>query len=96
MDLFDQAVLAYEPWQDRDCNIVVARDRFVVTRRDHACVICSASIAKGSRVRARAEIDRDEQRRATFYFCTECCDAMQTAVTTDDSSAIDARFGDLS
>jgi hypothetical protein len=72
MDLFDEKYLAVQPWAPAP-GIVVGRDQFVTTKKDHRCFQCTFPIGAGARVRARAEIDRIGHQAVTFYFCQSCC-----------------------
>ena len=85
--------LTYDPWAgDRDVDIVVFSDRFVVTRKPHQCVICWDEITVGQRVRSRREKDNDQQLTKTFYFCAPCCEAMALDAETGEFEAIEARY----
>ena len=75
MDIFDQAYLAVQPWAPAP-GIVVGRDRFVITKKEHICFNCRFPIGAGARVRCRAEIDRIGHQAVTFYFCQNCCREM--------------------
>lgn len=90
--LNERACLSYDPFcGDRDVDVKVHRDLFVTTRKPHSCSYCfSVEIPSGTRVRARTETDRGENKTMTFYFCTLCCEAM-ASVGTDDGEALEAR-----
>lgn len=84
MDMIDRLVLSIDPWPGEEGSIVVTRDEFVTTRKPHVCVVCSSVVPVKSRVRCRAEIDRESRMAKNFYFCTVCCDAMKIAAETGD------------
>jgi hypothetical protein len=72
MDLFDQAYLAVQPWSTAP-GFVVVRDHFVITKLPRSCFQCGFPCGAGSRMRARAEVDRIGRQAVTFYFCQNCC-----------------------
>ena len=82
--------LQYEPFAgDRDVDVRLLSDRFLVSRAAHTCNVCLDSIAARTRVRARSEVF-DEQL-GTFYFCPTCCEAMAKS-WDDDGHAIEAMY----
>lgn len=89
--MFDADILAFEPFGIEE-GVRVFSDRFLKTRKEHACVVCSEAIPAGSRVRSRAEMLEGERRFGTFYFCTACCAAMAAAVRDGDPDPFFARF----
>lgn len=87
----DRDCLNYDPFAgDRDSNIKLLSDRFVVARYPHQCTICFGAIFKLERHRARTEIDRDDNRAGTFRFCAMCCEAMAKS-WKDSGRAIEKR-----
>jgi hypothetical protein len=81
---FDEAkCLAQEPWVDRDCDVRVFSDRFVVAAKDHekGCIICAGDIHAKTRHRARTETY--EGVVVTFRICPTCCAAL--AIANEDS-----------
>lgn len=67
----EATALEYDPWGERDATYRTVGDKFVTTRKPSACAICFESIAVGSRVRAKSEVD--DGKAATFRFCETCC-----------------------
>jgi len=45
----------------------------------------------GMRVRARAEINLDDQQKGTFYWCIQCCEAMARA-SHDAGESLEHRY----
>lgn len=82
--------LAYEPWGSDETPYKLLSDRFVAVRKGHICITCRGRIRRGQRVRARREIDLDDRRIGTFYFCPSCCRA-QARAPRDYGSSIEYR-----
>ena len=78
--------LAYDPWGWDETPYKLLSDRFVTVRKGHRCVVCHARIRRGERVRARREIDLDDRRIGTFYFCPPCCRAQARAPEDNGAS----------
>lgn len=69
--------LAVDPFAGDETDVVLVADRIVTTRTLHQCNHCLGWISPRSHpVRARSEINREENKRMTFYFCPPCCVAM--------------------
>jgi hypothetical protein len=83
--------LAYDPWGFDETPYVLLSDRFVIARKPHGCMCCGHMIRPGQRVRARAEIDLDDGLKGTFYWCVQCCEAMERA-QRDDGKSLEHRF----
>lgn len=86
-------ILAYNPFDgDRDSQVRVMSDKLLTTRKPHRCTVCWDDIPPGARVRARSEVDQQDRRAMTFYFCPPCCEAMALSWTDEDAGkAIEAR-----
>jgi hypothetical protein len=82
--------LGYQPFQGDETYVRELTDRFVVTRKDHQCVVCWGAIPTGARVRAKREINREDDVAKTFYFCESCCAAMVSS-WTDNGEEIEKR-----
>lgn len=82
----DWKILSYNPFQGDETDIRLLSDRMVVTRRAHKCNICWEDFPAGSRARARREVNREEHKTMTFYFCPLCCEAMAKAMSDDDDA----------
>lgn len=91
MDLFDQDILAFDPWFFEDRCDRVLQDQFQATRRDHVCAWCAGTIVAGSRVRARSEVYRSDKIARTYRFCANCCEAMGNAARHGLNNAYLAR-----
>ncbi len=93
LDLFDQDILAYEPFEgDRDSNVVVLSDQMVIVRKAHRCQVCWGFTEPGQRCRRRAEVDKDDSKRMSFYFCSPCCEAMAKCTSGEDQDEIYDRY----
>lgn len=86
----DQSVLAYDPFAGDETRITVLSDTIVVTRTAHLCNVCQGQTVPGTRCRRRTEINHDDRKLMSFYFCTPCCDAM-AASWEDEGRAIEER-----
>lgn len=86
----DADCLQYDPFQGDETDVTKLSDRFLVTRKPHQCNVCLGQIPAGQRVRALTEINHEEKKVSTFYFCVLCCEAM-ALVWTDAGLAIEAR-----
>lgn len=85
--LDEKACLAYDPWGWDETPYKLLSDRFVMVRKGHMCIVCRGRIRRGQRVRARREIDLDDRRIGTFYFCPSCCRA-QARADRDEGNSI--------
>lgn len=92
MTFRDRDVLNYRPFQGDETDVTQLADRFVVTRYAHACTLCWEEIPPRARVRALTEINNEEHRVKTFYFCAPCCAAMAKS-WRDHGRAIEHRYG---
>jgi hypothetical protein len=88
----ERQCLSYDPWGWDETPYRLMRDGFVKARKSHGCICCAHTIRAGQRVRARAEIDLDEGKRGTFYWCVQCCEAM-ARVNDDNGLSIENRTG---
>lgn len=86
MSKSEELCLAFDPFSGDETDVLVQSDRFVVTRRKHKCQHCGEKIKLGSRVRALSELNREDRKRMTFYFCEPCCETMVSALKGDDDS----------
>ena len=83
----EAAALRYQIFNDRDSDERVFADKFVSTRKQHACVICREPIPVGSRCRTVTGLSRTEgNNMMTFHCCPDCCDAMASAVLDPDDA----------
>lgn len=87
----EQRCLSHDPWGWDETQYHLLRDGFVRVRKPHPCQCCGHEIRPGMRVRSRAEIDLDDQRRATFYWCIQCCEAM-ARVNDDNGESLEHRY----
>jgi hypothetical protein len=78
--------LNYDPFQGDEMDVKELSNKIVTSRTEHKCNICWELIPPKSRIRALREINREEQKVATFYFCTECCVAMASSWTDNGRS----------
>lgn len=92
MTINERECLAYYPFQGDETDVRLLADRFVTTRKPHTCNTCWDPIPAGARVRALTEVNREERKTMTFYFCVPCCDAMAIS-STDSGDAIEERTG---
>lgn len=77
--------LFVDPFEGDESDVVVVSDTIVTGRKDYPhCQICHGPIAKGEQHRARAEINREENKRMTFRFCNACCVAMIESDNDDE------------
>ncbi len=90
MALNEAACLSYDVFAGDETPVKVLSDKFLVVRVRHRCQTCWGAIRKGARVRARREVDLDDRRVGTFYFCPTCCEAMAGA-DDDNGDAITYR-----
>lgn len=89
--MFDVRVLSYDLFSgDRDSDAVILANRMLVTRAEHACVICNETIPHGTRVRAQSEVSREENRVMRFYVCVPCCEAI-ARIDDDNGDSLTAR-----
>lgn len=72
----ERLCLSYNPFQGDETDVTELSDKFVTTRYSHKCQICFEQIAAKSHVRARREVNNEDKKVMTFYFCEECCGAM--------------------
>lgn len=88
----EQLALKYDPFQGEDVRRRLMRDRIVITRKVHHCVICWDRIAVGARSRATTELVSDGGRpwMATTYTCPICVEA-EAESWSDAGEAICAR-----
>lgn len=84
--------LLYDPFQGDESDVRTLADRFLVTRKPHVCNVCWDMIPVKSRVRAKTEINYEDEQVATFYFCIPCCEAMAIS-NEDDGRSIEHRSG---
>lgn len=89
--MFDDAILTYQLFHDRDGDVQIVSNRMVVTRKKHVCCVCFETIAAKTRCRAQSEINRDDDTAGTFYACPDCCQAMRMQ-HIDDGEAIARRW----
>lgn len=90
--LVEHLVLQFRPFQGDETPVRELADKFLVTRKPHKCQICWGAIEVGQRVRALTELNCEDRQVMTFYFCTECCEAM-AASWSDEGEAIEKRYG---
>jgi hypothetical protein len=84
--------LAYDPFQGDETAVRRFSDKMVITRKEHRCNICWEDFPAGSRARAMREVNLEERRTMTFYFCPPCCSAMARSWDSDDAGrAIEKR-----
>jgi hypothetical protein len=88
--MIERDCLAYDPFAYDETDVRPLRDRFVTTRTPHQCNICWDDIPAGVHIRAKSEINREEHKTQTFYFCVPCCEAMAIS-WQDNGEAIEAR-----
>lgn len=88
----ERLCLLYNPFQGDETDVRVLNDAFVTTRYQQRCQVCLDDIPAGARVRARREINNEDRKAMTFYFCEPCCAAMARC-WKDDGRAIEARTG---
>lgn len=89
---FDECdVLAFYPFDGEYGNPgdVTLRDYIVKSRTTHVCHICGCSIKPGSIVRSLVE--KIDGELMSFYFCTECCVAMEKS-WSDDGKSLNKRY----
>lgn len=87
MNKTDEATcLGFDPFAGDETDVLVRSDKFVNTRTPHTCQHCGEDIKPGGRIRARAELNREEGKRMTFYFCGLCCAAMVSALRGEDDA----------
>lgn len=86
----ESACLSFDPFAGDETDVRPVSDKFVTTRKPHKCQHCGDRIKSGQRVRALSEINREERKRQTFYFCGLCCEAMANA-GRDDGDAFEER-----
>jgi hypothetical protein len=86
--------LSYDPFYGDETEIIVLKDKMLTTRKEHVCQECRDDISEGSLVRARSEINREEAKKMTFYWCLKCCLAMMIG-SHDDGDYLSHRFSKL-
>lgn len=85
------ACLRFDPFSGDDTETLLLRDRFVTTRFKHECSYCHFDIVPpGARVRALTEVNREDGKVMTFWFCVRCCLAMATHLS-DDGRGLEQR-----
>lgn len=85
----ERLCLQYHPFQGDETDVRVLSDQFVSIRWSQKCVICWEDIPRGSRVRARREINNEDRKAMTFYFCEPCCSAMARSWRDEGKSISD-------
>jgi hypothetical protein len=89
----EAACLRFDPFSGDDTDALTLRDRFVTTRFEHKCSYCFTEIIPPrTRVRALTEVNREDDKVMSFYFCLLCCLAMATHLV-DDGKALEERAG---
>lgn len=86
----EAACLSFDPFAGDETDVRLVSDKFVTVRKPHKCQHCGDGIAIGQRVRACSEINREDNTRCTFYFCSLCCEAMAKS-WEDDGDAFEER-----
>lgn len=72
----DRLCLIYPLFEGDETYVTPLRNRMVMVRYSHQCVVCWHKIAAGLRVRAVTECNHETKQVMTFYCCPTCCDAM--------------------
>jgi len=85
----EAAALSFDPFAGDETDVRLVSDKFVTTRKPHKCQHCGDKIKSGKRVRARAEINREDNKRGTFYFCSLCCEAMAKSWEDDGDAYVE-------
>lgn len=86
----EKQALMYDPFQGDESEVIRSSDKFVTTRTVHTCQHCRMQIKPRSRCRCLSEINREEHKRMSFYFCPACCEAM-AKIPEDAGAALDQR-----
>lgn len=86
----EAACLSFDPFSGDETDVRIMSDKFVNVSKPHKCQHCGDKIKAGARVRARSEINLEDRKRGTFYFCGLCCEAM-AKIWEDDGDAYEER-----